>query len=242
MERRPGRHRRRAHEDPVALPALRVRRGSSPDFSTSGALAELQKAPTRTLNWRWLVMQPATRQSDRRQGNADLRSAQPAERGRREGPPVPRWFLHGGESQRIGVIRALESQPTVRSAGPHVRSVKVDGNEPTAALGRGAETHRENCRRSASSHGGEPTAPAAQIAAWSAVPVRPDRHRAGVGNPPPSDTTPPQGRNTRSCGFLPVGGRHRYAKRSETASCWTPGCFRRKNPVPRPRRAVVRPA
>ena len=32
----------------------------------------------------------------RRQGNADLWSAQPAEGGRREGPPVARWFLLGG--------------------------------------------------------------------------------------------------------------------------------------------------
>ena len=39
--------------------------------------------------------EPQQSGATRRQGNADLRSAQPAEGGRREGPPVPRWSLLG---------------------------------------------------------------------------------------------------------------------------------------------------
>ena len=72
--------------------------------------------------------------SPHRENWADLWSAQPAEGGRREGPPVPRWFLLGGNpsGRRDPYIGMAD---TVRNAAaPCLRPVKADGNEPPAAL------------------------------------------------------------------------------------------------------------
>ncbi len=131
---------------------------------------------------------------------------------------------------------------------------------PPTGIARERETRTDNAAPR-QSHGCEPThRQPRRIAptAWSAgqfsrsAGLRPAsrgsaKPAAMTPSPASVSATPPFscGRGERADPIMwvsPGGGRHRYPKRSETASCWTPGCFRRKNPVPRPRRAAVRPA
>ena len=67
--------------------------------------------------------------------NAGLRPAQPAEGGRREGLPVPRWRRPGGN---LSILRGPSWEwqtPLVTVRAMCLRSVKADGKEPPAALG-----------------------------------------------------------------------------------------------------------
>ncbi len=64
-------------------------------------------------------------------GNADLRSAQPAEGGRREGPPVPRWPLLA-ENPSVRRDPSIGVADTVRSAAGPVPAPRKGGRQGTA--------------------------------------------------------------------------------------------------------------
>ena len=66
--------------------------------------------------------------------NAGLRPAQPAAGGRREGPPVPRWFLLVANPgvRRDPYLGVAEPFAALRA--PHRHPTKADGKEPLAAL------------------------------------------------------------------------------------------------------------
>ena len=66
--------------------------------------------------------------------NAGLRPAQPAAGGRREGPPVPRWFLLVGNPgvRRDPYLGVAEPFAALRA--PHRHPIEADGKEPPAAL------------------------------------------------------------------------------------------------------------
>ena len=98
---------------------------AKPHFSYSGALAESQKAPPGRCTWR-RERRPTTRWSDAQaRERRPPGSAQPAEGGRREGPPV-RGGLSGREP---GVQRHPD--------GGVVHAFRC-------ALRSGADPHREN--------------------------------------------------------------------------------------------------
>ena len=180
-------------------------------------------------------------QADAERPTADLASS--------PGGPGSRSWSRGARSpnrHRAGARNPHRRRPPQRSAGQSRGSAETPHRHRrgSAKPARNNAHHLTGC---------EPThrQPRRIAPTWSAG-LRPAsrgsaKPAAMTPSPASVSATPPFscGRGERADPIMwvsPGGGRHRYPKRSETASCWTPGCFRRKNPVPRPRRAVVRPA
>ena len=109
--------------------------------------------------------------------NAGLRPAQPAEGGRREGLPVPRWRRPGGNlsvrrNPYVGVA------DTVCHSAGHVPAFREGGRQGTARGpgGRCVESHRQ-----------EPAAPSAirHLICWGYVPRREPSRQLGSSPPRP---------------------------------------------------------
>ena len=159
----------------------------------------------------------------------------------------------------LGAYLSRQDGARQRSAGQSRSAGQFSRWGPPTGIARERETRTDDAAPR-QSHGCEPThRQPRRIAptAWSAGQFSRRRSPTGIARERETrgyDADPGQ-RQCHTTFFMRAGrtgrpdhvgfsrwGRHRYEKRSETASCWTPGCFRRKNPVPRPRRAVVRPA
>ena len=144
----------------------------------------------------------------------------------------------GARQRSAGQFRSAGLRPASRGSAKPAPTTPPPANL-TAANPRIA--NRAESRRRLGAPASSPGGGLRPASRGSAKPAAMTPSPASVSATPPFSC----GRGERADPIMwvsPGGGRHRYPKRSETASCWTPGCFRRKNPVPRPRRAVVRPA